>query len=522
MFEIFGERLARHFPGSKNPETSQERETASGVVNELARVLRRTYGETYDQAMSWIASQIKADSAKARAVIQQRGTVEKIIGIARSSSAEVNLGVSQLLGALGFKTVVFEAEQARKLNSEELEKYLSNTILSACGLVEVDVASLERIVEYSKVSPEVQAIVKGTIIARYGRKYGGMIVNAGSKEFQDYQRLAQNLRATEPLGVELKKRLNIQELLEIYEILGPEVGTIAKNLDIADVAENHFVLKTGTDIVSLSLAETQDTCVQFSFEYDSPEGEVAISRSFYRTPEKTSQPSKLDVWFNLIELPSGLQGQNLGKEIMKRSLAEHDRLGVDCIKLYAGLSMGSYAWARYGFGFDPEHLAKNREAVKYISDRALWRLNRLIQKGALDSNDWRVREVQNTYEEFAKDPDLVTPQMLADACLDIKVNDVPLSKAVMFGSGAEWYGVLRTSLDESGQPSTQRRVMEDYLKSGSSKRDPATEVGLIEDYVKGLERVDPEAARQAYQSLAKKYPRSERYDSWQEKIEKLS
>lgn len=62
----------------------------------------------------------------------------------------------------------------------------------------------------------------------------------------------------------------------------------------------------------------------------------------------------LEVHHDLLELPRGVQGQGVGKELLRQELEDYQRIGVDQVSLLANIDVGGYAWAKYGFTLDPD------------------------------------------------------------------------------------------------------------------------------------------------------------------------
>lgn len=84
---------------------------------------------------------------------------------------------------------------------------------------------------------------------------------------------------------------------------------------------------------------------------------VDYSRTLYFTKGK---PGSAD--HDLFFLPKDVQGKGIAKELFKRSLALYDRMGIKKIDLSA-VSVGGYAWAKYGF--------ENTDYSKFTSRKAM-------------------------------------------------------------------------------------------------------------------------------------------------------
>lgn len=73
------------------------------------------------------------------------------------------------------------------------------------------------------------------------------------------------------------------------------------------------------------------------------------------------------------DLPMSLQKQGLGMDVLERSEALYERIGVRSIELYADSEVGTYAWARAGFDFanPDEKLRIEMAFVEYLDIKGL-------------------------------------------------------------------------------------------------------------------------------------------------------
>jgi hypothetical protein len=78
-----------------------------------------------------------------------------------------------------------------------------------------------------------------------------------------------------------------------------------------------------------------------------------IERTFVREVDGT-----LTVSHSTFKLPESKRGAGIAKTVLRDSMNEYEKIGVDKIKLTANLNVGSYAWAKFGFNAkDPLELA---------------------------------------------------------------------------------------------------------------------------------------------------------------------
>lgn len=87
----------------------------------------------------------------------------------------------------------------------------------------------------------------------------------------------------------------------------------------------------------------------------------------------SGQPTVLHGRF---DLPKSLQNQGLGMDVLERSEAMYEKIGVRSIRLLADSEVGTYAWARAGFDFDPSTLSKLRTEIAFVEYMELKGLSR--------------------------------------------------------------------------------------------------------------------------------------------------
>lgn len=91
-----------------------------------------------------------------------------------------------------------------------------------------------------------------------------------------------------------------------------------------------------------------------------------MARSFEFT-----HPDGPTVYHSYFSLAPEFQDAGIAKRILGNSLELYDRLGIERVSLTAGLEVGGYAWARYGF--KPE----SKESLRELQDEVRWNLDQL-------------------------------------------------------------------------------------------------------------------------------------------------
>jgi GNAT superfamily N-acetyltransferase len=164
------------------------------------------------------------------------------------------------------------------------------------------------------------------------------------------------------------------------------------------------------------------------------------------------QESRPHVHHGYFQLSSGRQGQDLGKELLAKSVEVYDQIGVGSVSLYAGLDVGGYAWAKYGF--KPE----SEQAAKRLFDTVRGRLDELdVPNG-----------VRRSVERLLSDNRPEAIWALSDLNgVTVEEYDGPttLGKALLLGTS--WPGTLDLTCPDS------RARFDQYInrggQSGSSK-----------------------------------------------------
>jgi GNAT superfamily N-acetyltransferase len=95
--------------------------------------------------------------------------------------------------------------------------------------------------------------------------------------------------------------------------------------------------------------------------------------------------SKPTVYHEALLLQTEHQTRGLGKRMIAETFRLYSRLGVTEVNLQANIDIGSYAWARYGFDFDPI----SPQRVTAFQNGTLARANVLADWGVLSAEQAR-------------------------------------------------------------------------------------------------------------------------------------
>ena len=132
------------------------------------------------------------------------------------------------------------------------------------------------------------------------------------------------------------------------------------------------------------------------------------------------------VYLDLFELEKDQQGQGFAKKFLESAFRAFRESGIEEVQLYAGLTTGGYAWARYGFECDADDLdGVQNEAQGNLDELDVPKKVRKEVEKLLDSDDPRVLwEVADTRTKVKKDG-----------------REVPLGSAIL--RGTDWDGRLK-------------------------------------------------------------------------------
>jgi hypothetical protein len=79
------------------------------------------------------------------------------------------------------------------------------------------------------------------------------------------------------------------------------------------------------------------------------------------------EDSPPEAYHRLFDLNRGAQGKGISKDLLANSIKLYDQAGIQRVGLMAALSVGGYAWAKYGF--QPKPGRETQELFVTIGDR---------------------------------------------------------------------------------------------------------------------------------------------------------
>ncbi len=122
-------------------------------------------------------------------------------------------------------------------------------------------------------------------------------------------------------------------------------------------------------------------------------GEFAGMQVFQRTLARNPANDEVIVSHDSFRLPEELQKQGLGVDLLERSEALYQKIGVQKIILTANSQVGKYAWARMGFDFYGEEDTRNVVDGFYS----------YLQQAGVPQEDWP-RSMNHPWEVAAWQP----------------------------------------------------------------------------------------------------------------------
>ena len=148
-------------------------------------------------------------------------------------------------------------------------------------------------------------------------------------------------------------------------------------------------------------------------DFNNEDDALIFDRIFYK------EKGILKVKHEFLVLPIAARNQGLSKKILKASLEQYLKMGIDTIEIVAGLSKGAYVWARHGF------VAVNPLEMKLILNRARQQLT-----------DGQFNIVEKIYSHYyTKNP------QGEDFPIDRWAN-LPFMKDVLMRKESQWHGRL--------------------------------------------------------------------------------
>jgi len=170
---------------------------------------------------------------------------------------------------------------------------------------------------------------------------------------------------------------------------------------------------------------------------------------------------KLTVTNSLFTIAQPYQGGGLAKGLFSNTIPFYDSLGVQNIKVHAGLDGGKATWGKFGFDFDPEYKENNNNFKKSFKNIAKDNL----RNGLMGKSIPLDKQNSITKEYLAKLSALRTPQDFITFEHEIKLN----SGKVITITGEDiirnnnwnmdWFGIM-----DMDKGSRDRQILADYLK----------------------------------------------------------
>lgn len=90
-------------------------------------------------------------------------------------------------------------------------------------------------------------------------------------------------------------------------------------------------------------------------------GEAAgrVSFSFYDRTDDKGKSTKY-AYHSLLNFREQFQGRGLAKSILANNFAIYEQQGIDKVDLYAAITVGGYAWAKYGWQLKPKEVEEGK------------------------------------------------------------------------------------------------------------------------------------------------------------------
>ncbi|MFH0928659.1 MAG: hypothetical protein V1821_04270 [bacterium] len=367
--------------------------------------------------------------------------------------------------------------------SEQLKNTLRDELSVACLSDRVDLSALAKLIEHARQNPGEKRVIADFLRDRFGKRVANL-VESSRDYIQGLELLQDDLKSKvgqadgRTSEVTLMENPTLKHLVAIYELLGSEPSRLVKAFNLSEISPaDEFRPRKEGDVIKVEMIRDK-AVVTIEMHFDSNAGSASIKRAFYLTPERNQKASMLTADHENLDLPASMQGRDIGKELLKRSLDEYDELGIDRIVLIADCFVGAYAWAKYGFGWKKDWKEDRGDQYFVVQNAAAKAL--AVLKG-LDTK--AAEEARTQYQDFENNPEAVTPQHLAEAARDIQVvvrksgeiilaesgqpetgdsKPMHLGKAAMLG--LSWHGEMRTSL-LGGKKTRGREMLEAYLSS---------------------------------------------------------
>ena len=139
-------------------------------------------------------------------------------------------------------------------------------------------------------------------------------------------------------------------------------------------------------------------------------GQVAFS--FYDSTDDQGKTSKV-AYHNLLNFREQFQGHGLAKSILRNNFDLYGELGIDKVDLTAAITVGGYAWARYGWQLKPDDVKSGRldkQVAKRLETLDLKAKDRKVVDAILASQDpkkvWALSDLQTPVTKDGKETTL--------------------------------------------------------------------------------------------------------------------
>lgn len=236
-------------------------------------------------------------------------------------------------------------------------------------------------------------------------------------------------------GPKTLENTTIQNIIALNEIMGANAVNFTKACDLSsktnDLEYDSFEGQSALDIRNVKIDEKTGELlgeVKLTLAYIDQTGEQCdINRILTRSKNEQGEIEK-SVYHERFALPNSIQEGGIAGKVLKESLQEYDKMGVQRIDLHANISVGGYAWASYGFEFDKNHHSETD--VKEIAEQCKDRLDIVLATMDFfeetfddEKDDWvkkaKIPALQEPLEKTLKSiANAKTPQEIAAAGID--------------------------------------------------------------------------------------------------------
>lgn len=153
--------------------------------------------------------------------------------------------------------------------------------------------------------------------------------------------------------------------------------------------------------------------VRLENDYNGEDDALIFDRIFYK------EKGILKVKHKFLVLPIAARNHGLAKKVLKASLEQYLKTGIETVEVVAGLSAGAYVWARHGF------VAVKPAQIKHI-------LNQARQQLTEEQYDIAEKIYNHYYNKSPK----------GDAFPIGRWANLPFMKDVLMRKESEWHGRL--------------------------------------------------------------------------------